>query len=174
MLRYSDLENKPRELLAATGLTRLEFEALLGEFEKCYHHSQAARQTLAGQPRQRAQGGGAKGKLATIEDKLLFILIYEKTYPLQTMHGLQFGLTQGPVNTWVQRLLPLLQQALAAQGHTPERAASAVAESTLAQAGGADLLIDGTERRHQRSQDKTTQQAHYSGKKKRTPSKTYS
>jgi hypothetical protein len=171
MLKYSDLENKPRELLAATGLTRPEFEALLKAFEKCYQQSQPADQTLSGQPRQRRQGGGTKSKLETLADKLLFITIYHKTYPLQTMHGLQFGLTQGRVNEWVQRLMPLLLQALADIGQMPVRTGEAVADSPLAQVGGADLLIDGTERRQQRPQEASRQQAHYSGKKKPTPSK---
>jgi hypothetical protein len=38
------------------------------------------------------QRGGAKGILSQMADKLLFNLIYQKTNPLQTMHGLQFDL----------------------------------------------------------------------------------
>jgi len=171
MLKYSDLENKPRELLAATGLTRAEFEALLKVFTKNYSQSYPEKTTLTGQPRRRAKGGGAPSKLSTPDDKLLFILIYHKTYPLQTLHGLQFGLTQGRVNEWIQRLMPLLEQSLTEMAHTPVRDGAAVADSPLAQAGGADLLLDGTERRQQRPQEASRQRAHYSGKKKRTPSK---
>jgi len=36
MLTDEDLKNNPRELLAATGLKRDEFETLLIEFEKAY------------------------------------------------------------------------------------------------------------------------------------------
>src|SRR5579864_6919833 len=106
MLKYEDLKNRPRKLLAATGLKQSEFEALLAVFRECYSHSFTEDQTLEGKPRQRRRGGGSKGKLALLEDKLLFILIYEKTYPLQTLLGLQFGLSQAQVNYWIHRLLP--------------------------------------------------------------------
>jgi hypothetical protein len=91
MLNYEELKNKPRELLAATGLKQNEFEALLVAFGTAYSEQYPAHETITGQARQRQKGGGNKGKLWRIEDKLLFILIYEKTYPLQAMLGLQFG-----------------------------------------------------------------------------------
>jgi hypothetical protein len=165
MLNYQELKNKPRELLAATGLKSEEFEALLKGFAESYEDHYPAHQTVRGQVRQRRKGGGNKSKLASIEDKLLFILVYEKTYPLQTMMGLQFGLTQGRVNEWIHRLTPILQQAFATLGLTPERDGQAVAESELAVEGGADLVIDGTERRRPRPLHEDAQAEHYSGKK---------
>jgi hypothetical protein len=48
----------------------------------------------------------------------------------------------------------------------PERDASQVATSHLTLEGAPNMAIDGTERRRQRPQDATAQQAHYSGKKK--------
>ncbi|MHB8751586.1 MAG: helix-turn-helix domain-containing protein [Aggregatilineales bacterium] len=165
MLTYEDLKTKPKELLAATGLRQDEFEALLAVFADSYRQRYPAGQRMDGQPRQRRQGGGTKGKLTKLEDKLLLILVYEKTYPLQTMLGLQFDLTQGQTNLWIHRLIGVLHQALQCMGHTPERAGSRVAESELAQAGGPDLVIDGTERRRQRPQDQVAQKAQYSGKK---------
>ena len=53
-------------------------------------------------------------------DKFLFILIYDKTYPLQEMQGLQFGLSQGRVNYWIHHLQPVLRQALAQLEMVPE------------------------------------------------------
>src|SRR5215471_5031160 len=73
----------------------------------------------------------AKGILAQIEDKLLFILVYQKTNPLQTMHGLHFGLSQPQAHYWIHRLLPVLRRALAALAMAPERDASRVATSPL-------------------------------------------
>jgi hypothetical protein len=174
MLKYEDLRNRPRELLTATGLTQGEFEALLAVFADSYSHSYPADQTMEGQPRQRGRGGGSKGKLTKLEDKLLFILVYEKTYPLQTMLGVQFDLTQGQTNIWIHRLMRVLQRALQSMGYTPEREGTGVAKSELAQEGGSDLVIDGTERRRQRPQDGVAQKAQYSGKKKHTPTKTSS
>ena len=172
MLNYKELKNKPRELLAATGLKSNEFEALLRVFAESYAEHYPAHRTVSGQERQRGKGGGNKSKLANLEDKLLFMLVYEKTYPLQTMLGLQFGLSQGRVNEWIHRLTPILQQALTKLELTPVRDGQAVATSELAVEGGADWVIDGTERRRQRPQDENAQAEHYSGKKKLTPTKT--
>ncbi len=166
MLRYKKLKKRPKELLAATGLTLGEFEALLKEFEAQYAQRYAGKQTVEGTARQRRVGGGGKANLRSIEDKLLFILVYEKTYPLQTMLGLQFGLSQGRANIWIHRLLPLVREALATLNLAPERAGQAVADSALAQEGGADLIIDGTERRRQRPQDPQGQERQSSGKQK--------
>lgn len=165
MLHDEDLKHKPKELLAATGLKHDEFEALVAAFAKAYSEAYPANQTLDGQLRQRRIGGGNTGKLSRVEDKLLFILIYEKTYPLQTMLGVQFGLSQGRVNSWIHRLAPLLQKALTDMGMRPERDGAAVQHSELGQEGGADLVIDGTERRRQRPQDADAQREQYSGKK---------
>lgn len=165
MLTYEDLKTKPKALLAATGLRREEIEGLLVAFGAIYASAYPAAQTVEGESRQRGIGGGRKGKLASLEDKLLFVLVYTKTYPLQTMLGLQFGLSQGRVNIWIDRLMPVLQQALASMGMTPERDGQAVQGSELASEGGADLVIDGTERRRQRSQDAQAQQEQYSGEK---------
>jgi len=166
MLTYDHLKDRPREFLAATGLTSEEFARLLPAFTDAYAALYPPDKTQAGKPRRRRVGGGAKGALAQMTDKLLFILVYQKTQALQTMHGLHFGLSQPQANYWIHHLLPVLQRALAALGHAPERDPSRVADSTLAHEGAPALVIDGTERRRQRPQDPVRQKAHYSGKKK--------
>lgn len=166
MLIYADLKDRPRELLAATSLTEPEFSQLLAAFEQAYETLYPPHLTVEGKARRRSVGGGAKGGLARMEDKLLFILVYQKTNPLQTLHGLQFDLSQAQTNYWIHRLLPVLQQALRALGLAPEREASVVATSPLAEAGDRQLALDGTERRRQRPRDEVQQEAHYSGKQK--------
>ena len=166
MLTYELLKAKPKEFLSATGQTVDEFEQLLPAFSQAYRTAYASDKTVAGQPRRRKVGGGAKGKLPQMEDKLLFILVYQKTYPLQTMQGLHFGLSQSQTNEWIHRLLPVLQTALAELDMKPERAASALAASEAVAAEPADWLLDGSERRRQRPKDKEQQTEQYSGKKK--------
>lgn len=166
MITYAELKKKPKELLAATGLTAEEFELILPVFKEKYAAQYPTNKTKAGKLRQRRVGAGPKGKLQTDEDRLLFILIYQKTYPLQTMFGLQFGLSQPQVNYWIHTLLPILKQALVEMGLTPERDAEKVAESRLVMEAAPDLLVDGTERRRQRPKDPEKQGEHYSGKKK--------
>ncbi len=166
MLKYENLKQKPREFLAATGLTHEEFAIVLPNFQSAYELLHPKNLTFDGQARTRAEGAGVKGSLSKSEDQLMFILVYHKTNPLQTMHGLQFGLSQGQTNYWIHRLLPVLQETLAAIGMKPERDASRVATNLETHAGGANLAIDGTERRLQRPTDPVKQKEKYSGKKK--------
>jgi hypothetical protein len=166
MLTYATLKDKPREFLAATGLTHTEFVRLLAAFAAADATRYPADKTLTGKPRQRQAGGGAKGFLPTLEERLFFILVYVKTHPLQTLHGLQFQLSQAQTNYWIHRLLPVLQAALAAVDCAPERDAQRLADAPLAWEGGPDLALDGTERRRQRPQNQGLQKQHYSGKQK--------
>jgi hypothetical protein len=166
MLTYEMLRTKPKEFLSATGMMVAEFEQLLPAFGSAYKTMYCGEKTVAGKRRQRQAGGGAKGKLERQEDKLLFILVYQKTYPLQTMQGLHFEMSQPQANEWIHRLLPVLQMALAALGMKPEREADTLAASEVMQTEPADLLLDGSERRRQRPRDKEKQRQHYSGKKK--------
>jgi hypothetical protein len=166
MLTYSELRENRKEFLAATGLYPEEFERLMPVFKEKYTAFSRGSQTKKGKPRQRKIGGGTTGKLDQDEDKLLFILVYQKTYPLQTMHGLQFDLSQPQVNYWIHQLLPILQESLKEMGLKPERDAVKVANSPLMAETAADLMIDGTERRRQRPKNGEEQEKHYSGKKK--------
>lgn len=166
MLSYDKVKDKPREFLAATGLTLAEFERLFPAFQAAYNNTYPSELTYEGKVRQRRAGAGAKGTLPSFEDKLLFILVYQKTNPLQVMHGLQFELSQSQANYWIHRLLPVLQCALHALGQAPERDAHRVATSAVALVGAPTLAVDGTERRRQRPRDAAQQKAHYSGKKK--------
>jgi Helix-turn-helix of DDE superfamily endonuclease/DDE superfamily endonuclease len=166
MLTYKTLKDKAKDFLAASGLKLDEFANLLPAFEAAYVALYPRDQTAEGKARQRQPGGGTKGTLQTFEDKLLFILVYQKTSPLQTLHGLQFGLSQPQTHYWIHRLLPVLRGALTDLKMTPERDGQKVANSDLVNERAPDLLIDGTERRRQRPKDDTKQTTHYSGKKK--------
>src|SRR5438309_864128 len=159
MLTYTALQDRPREFLAATGLTHAEFARLLPAFATASALLYPPDKTLEGQPRQRRAGSGATGTLPQMADKLLFILVFQKTNPLQTMHGLQFQLSQPQTNYWIHHLLPVLQRAFAALGMAPERDASQVSTSHLTLEGAPNMAIDGTERRRQRPQDDIAQQA---------------
>ena len=166
MLTFAILQDRPREFLAATGLTHDEFARVLPAFAAAYTVLYPPDKTWAGKVRQRQRGGGAKGILSQMENKRLFILVYQKTNPLQTLHGLQFELSQPQTHYWIHHLLPVVQHALATLGVAPERDASRVATSPLALEGAPDGVLDGTERRRQRPTDAARQKGLYSGKKK--------
>jgi hypothetical protein len=152
--------------LAATSLTHDEFARVLPAFAAAYAVLSPPDQTWEGKVRHRQSGGGAKGGLPQMADNLLFILVYQKTNPLQTMHGLPFEISQPQTHDWIHRLLPVLQRAFAALGMAPERDASRVATSPLALEGAPAGAIDGTERRRQRPTNAAQHQEQYSGKKK--------
>jgi len=166
MLEYAVLKRDRRKFLALTGLTVKEFKSLLPPFNEAYHRKYESHGTLAGHRRRRRIGGGRRGQLDTPEQKLLFILVYQKTYPLQTVMGELFGFSQAAANQWIHRLLPVLQEALTTLGVMPERDGQAFAQAERDHGESADYIIDGTERRRQRPKDPEKQALHYSGKKK--------
>ena len=172
MITYATLKKNPRRFLSMTSLTVPEFDALVPTFTKESAKLHSLTHTRAGKLRQRKAGGGNKARLATPEDQLLFILIYQKTYPLQTAHGLQFSLSQAQTNEWIHRLLPILERSLACLKQRPERDGSAFATSGVTPGVPTDLIIDGTERRRQRPKDPEKQREAYSGKKRPTQTKT--
>lgn len=163
-MTYARIKETPRKLVALTGLTRVEFETLLAAFSKVSQRK--AEVTVNGKPRQRKAGGGRKATLALPEDRLLFILVYLKTYPLQEVMGELFDMEVSKVNEWIHRLLPMVRDALDDLGVLPERDAKAVAKAQAKRASGKEVIIDGTERRRQRPKKPEKQVAHYSGKKK--------
>jgi len=165
MLTYETLKTKPKELLALTGLARREFEELLPAFAQVL---QAAEERVqpARRKRQRAPGGGRKPSLRTAEDKLLFALVYTKTYPLQVVQGQLFGMSQSSANEWIHFLVPVLATALDELGVLPERDGAQVGQHERRQGGAPDLIVDGVERRRQRPKKPAKQALHYSGKKK--------
>src|SRR3954453_15482472 len=112
MMTFTGLQSDRRKFLALTGLTVPEFQRLLTAFCRAYQRLYPTDQTVAGQSRQRSAGGGRKGLLHRPEEKLLFLLVYLKTYPLQAILGELFNLSTSQVNYWIHRLLPVLRSAL--------------------------------------------------------------
>jgi hypothetical protein len=168
MLTYARLKRDRRKFLAMTGLTVKEFKLLLPAFERAYPQGSAQEKTQAGRKRKRRIGAGRRAVLQSAEQKLLFILVYQKTYPLQVVLGELFGLSQSGANQWIHRLLPVLLDALTALGVKPEREGEQFARSERRKVADRDYTIDGTERRRQRPAPRNPekQALHYSGKKK--------
>jgi len=166
MLTYDKLQHHPPKFLALTGLTPKEFKALLPAFEQAYVGKHPTHKTQAGKKRKRQVGGGRKSTLDCIEQKLLFVLVYQKTYPVQTLLGELFDLSQPRANAWIHRLLPILKDTLGDLGVLPERDPHQFAQHEKRQGGSREYIIDGTERRRQRPKNPKKQALHYSGKKK--------
>ena len=119
-LRYENLKNKPKAFLAFTGFTVEEFQILLTAFTKAWERY-AQQNRLHPEIRQRGYGGGRKAQLGTCQEKLLFILVYFKTYPLQEALAFHFDMSQGQACQWIHVLSEVLRLALGELGHLPER-----------------------------------------------------
>src|SRR5437899_11311766 len=84
---------------------------------------------MDGKPRAARQFSVYKNcPLPTPEDRLLFILVYLKTYALQVVHGRLFGMVQGKANQWIYVLLPVLLRALGPLCDAAARSLSALAQ----------------------------------------------
>lgn len=166
MLTYDELKTNSRKFVSLTSLTPEEFNILLPAFERAYLRTYPASKTKTGEARKRKVGAGRKGSLASIEQKLLFALVYQKSYPLQAVMGELFGIGQSQANEWIHQLLPILKQALEDLGFLPERDPQKFKQTEKDRKDAADSIIDGTERRRQRPKKAEKQALHYSGKKK--------
>src|SRR5919109_1426441 len=127
-LRFTELQSRPLEFLDFTSLTLDEFQQLVPPFETAFHARMTAWR-MDGKPRTaRRFSVYTNCPLLTPEDRLLFILVYLKTYALQVVHGRLFGMVQGKANQWIHVLLPALLAALRALGDAPARSLSALAQ----------------------------------------------
>ena len=127
-LRFTDLQSRPMEFLDFTSVTLAEFQQLVPPFETVFH-ARMAGWRMDGKPRTARRFSVYKNcPLPTLEDRLLFILVYLKTYTLQVVHGRLFGMVQGKANQWIHVLLPALLVALRALGDAPTRFLSALAQ----------------------------------------------
>src|SRR6266571_4633475 len=127
-LRFTDLQSRPMEFLDFTSLTLDEFQQLVPPFETAFHARMAAWR-MDGKPRTARRFTVYKScPLPTPEDRLLFILVYLKTYALQVVHGRLFGMVQGKANQWIHVLLPVLLAALRTLGDAPALSLAALAQ----------------------------------------------
>jgi len=127
-LRFTELQFRPMAFLDFTSLTLDEFQQLVPPFETAFHARMAAWR-MDGKPRTARRFSVYKNcPLLTPEDRLLFILVYLKTYALQVVHGRLFGMVQGKANQWIHVLLPALLAALRALGDAPARSLAVLAQ----------------------------------------------
>jgi len=168
-LSYAQLAKRPAILHRLSGLSVAEFEHLLEEFSVQYHQ-QVIQPRVSAPDRRRALGGGQKGALPSVADKLLFILVYSRMYPLLIVQGMLFGVVESKACTWVGILLPVLDAALGQLHVRPRRAKGRSLEELIEafpELKELGVLTDGTERPIRRPKEATQQKEDYSGKKKR-------
>ena len=141
-LRFADVQTRPTELLDLTSLTLAEFQGLVPPFEATFQ-AHMAEWRLDGRPRTaRRYTTYTNCPLPTPEDRLLFILVYLKTYPLQVVQGRLFGMGQSKAHQWIHGLLVVLRAALHALGDAPTRSVQELAQRLgVAEAKATDLVM---------------------------------
>jgi hypothetical protein len=126
--RFADLQTRPTEVLDLTSLTVDEFQQLVPLFEAAFQ-THMADWRLDGRPRTARQYTTYQNcPLPTPEERLLCILVYLKTYPLQVVHGRLFGMGQSKAHQWIHVLLVVLRATLRALGDAPSRSVAELAQ----------------------------------------------
>lgn len=166
MITYAVWSKRPNHFRRLTGITIEEFNEVLDKFRSSYQFF--IQREFLSKERKRAYGGGRHTRLHSLEDKLLFILVYVRMYPLEFMQGVLFNLAESRSCEWIHRLLPILDEALGFAHQRPKRGRNfdeLIRDfPELVELG---ILGDGTERPVRRPKDKDKQKSKYSGKKKR-------
>jgi hypothetical protein len=140
-LRFLDIQTRPTEVLDLTSVTVAEFRQLVPPFETAFQ-AYMAQWRLDGRPRTaRRYTTYQNSPLPTPEDRLLFILVYLKTYPLQVVHGRLFGMGQSKAHQWIHVLLVVLQATLRTLGDAPTRSVTELATRLGAAAAEATALV---------------------------------
>jgi hypothetical protein len=146
---------------ALTGLDYQEFTNLIPVFGASLKEHRLNKRN-----RRRAIGGGRKGHLKTVEDKLFFILFYIKTYPTFDIMAFFSRKGRGRCCEEAHLYLRILESALGKKITLPKRKIHSVEEFMALFPEVKDIFPDGTERRVQRPKSAKRDTRHYSGKKK--------
>jgi hypothetical protein len=157
-----------RQMKALTGLSQAQFDSLLPVFSAIYQATQRQRyeEGRRSGTRRRKPGGGTKGKLPTMAEKLLFVLYDYKTSPTFDVLGTQFEIVRSKAHANLHKLSPIVYDTLVHLGMMPHREFGTPDDLKAALQGIDQLIIDATERAYRRSRDDAKQREHYSGKKK--------
>src|SRR5918998_1385037 len=141
-LRFTDIQPRSTEVLDLTSLTVEEFQHLVLPFEAAFQ-AHMARWRLDGQPRTaRCYTTYQNCPLPTPEDRLLCILVYLKTYPLQVVQGRLFGMGQSKAHQWMHALFVVLRATLRTLGDAPTRSVTELAKRLgVAEAEATALVI---------------------------------
>jgi hypothetical protein len=132
-------------VLDLTSLTVDEFRQLVPPFEAAFQ-AQMADWRLDGKPRTaRRYTTDQNCPLPTPEDRLLCILVYLKTYPLQVVQGRLFGMGQSKAHQWIHALLVVLRATLRTLGDAPTRSVQALATRLGVAEAKASALVEPTE-----------------------------
>lgn len=157
MLNFDKIRKNAKQFLSITSLTVEKFDELLPYFESEWNNY-ITNYTLDGLARVHAYVPSENSFLPRIEQKLFFVLAYQKNASLQEFFAASFDTNQACCNQYIHILSPILKNSLSK--FAPKRQ---IEEVNFEE--GQTYIGDATERAVQR--DTYEQSAYYSGKKKR-------
>lgn len=155
-----------RQMLSLTGLNLEEFCLLVDHFSKGYQQALDSGFVQAHKLGQRQSGGGRKGKLASKEQKLFFILYYLKVYPTFDVLAATFQMARSKACENAHKLAQALYYSLQALQVVPAREINSAEQMEIIFKDLKTILVDASERPYLRRQEELQKAAHYSGKKK--------
>lgn len=167
---YNRLSMRPEMFKSFTGLEVSGFDSLRSKIESRYQEHE--RRRLSRGDRKRNFGAGRPFKLS-LEDRLLMLLMYYRTYVTSILIGLIFNIDQSNVLKDIRMLEPLVKECIllpqklhgmARRARTPEEVEQFFP--------GFKAFVDSTEQEIPRPKNAQKRKTHYSGKKKRHTVKT--
>lgn len=147
-LRYTRIVKNPKIFLRLFGVNPIEFKAIITKVGPLWERQIVRKYKRPGRP-----------FFLSLEDRVLMLLLYYRSYVSQLFIGYLFGLDDSRVCRIIQQLEPLLAKVMA----LPK-------EKYLSQEEVESTLLDATEQAIERP--KKGQKPYYSGKKKRHTLKT--
>ena len=170
-MKYTDYQHNEKSFRSLTGFSWEQFNQLYPYFERS-HNEYLSHYDMNGNFRNHRRSFTIyrNSPLATIEDRLFFILVYLKNNPLQEYHAACFDMDQKHCNMFIRCLYCILEQCLQDADVMPaetQKEFSALLKARQSADVLPILLHDGTEREIPRPCDPDEQQENYSGKKKK-------
>lgn len=108
ILQYQHLTQHPTIFQKMTGLSLKEFSDLLRSLLPAFEEAEKTR--LKREERQREPGGGRESELDG-RNQILLTVVWLRQYPTHDVLGYLFGISQPTTGRYIQRVLPLLEQA---------------------------------------------------------------
>lgn len=170
MINVNKLFNRPNKLLRFTGLTVDQYKVLAGRLKPLWKSAEYSR--LWRSNRKRDIGAGRKYRIDSLEDKLLVILVWYRTYTVLELLGWIFQLDATNIGRLIVKLTPLVEQSadpmLLAYLKTSQKKRRKIRtwdEFVNEYPDLVEIIIDSTEQRRRRPVNKRKQKNVYSGKK---------
>ena len=161
-MRYDSLSQHPTVFQKCTGLSIVLFDQLVNDMMPVYLN--AEEQRLSRPNRQRGIGAGHPCDLDE-RDHILMTVIWLRLCPIHEVLAYLFGVSDSTVSRWIERVLPLLEQAGRDHMRLPDpgKKRRRQLSELLREMPDLMVIVDSFEQRVQRPVD---DDSYYSGKKK--------